>query len=117
MGVALRHASARAEEIFALAEEVSRLPLRRLCEEGPLEELTRTRVAQLAVVTVSLAAAAHLEEVLGGRPTVVAVAGHSVGELAAYCWGGALDIETTLRLVHRRGELMERDSAQVEGTM
>src|SRR5436190_679577 len=47
MGVALRHASARAEEIFALAEEVSRLPLRRLCEEGPLEELTRTRVAQL----------------------------------------------------------------------
>jgi len=117
MGVALRRTSARAEEIFVLAEEVSRLPLRKLCEEGPIEELTRTRVAQLAVVTVSLAAAAHLEEVLGARPSVVAVAGHSVGELAAYCWGGALELETTLRLVHRRGELMERDSSQIDGTM
>jgi len=117
MGVALRQASRRADEIFELAEEVSRLPLRRLCEEGPLSELTRTNVAQIAVVAVSLAAAAYLDEILGERPQIAAVAGHSVGELAAYCWAGALDVETTLRLVHRRGELMERDSSRVDGTM
>ena len=117
MGVALRRSSAAAENIFRLAEEVSGLPLRKLCEEGPLSELTRTNVAQVAVVAASLAAAACLEELVGRRPEIEAVAGHSVGELAAYCWAGALDAETALRLVQRRGELMERDSAALDGTM
>jgi len=117
MGTALRQASPAAEQIFLLAERITDLPLRSLCDEGPLEELTRTSVAQVAVVVVSLAAAAHLREVVGGRPEALAVAGHSVGELAAYCWAGVLDEETTIRLVHERGRLMERDSSQVDGTM
>jgi [acyl-carrier-protein] S-malonyltransferase len=117
MGTALRQASRSAEDLFQLAEDVTGLPLRQLCEEGPLSELTRTSVAQIGVVVVSLAAAAHLDEMLGRRPEAIAVAGHSVGELAAYCWAGALDAETTIRLVHRRGQLMERDSSQVDGTM
>ena len=117
MGTALRRASRAAEDLFQLAEDVTDLPLRKLCEEGPLSELTRTSVAQIGVVVVSLAAAIHLEEMLSRKPEAIAVAGHSVGELAAYCWAGALDAETAIRLVHRRGQLMERDSSQVDGTM
>ncbi len=117
MGVALREVSARAREVFDLAERATGLPLKELCASGPIEELTRTRVAQVAVVATSLAAAAHLEELLGGRPTVRAVAGHSVGELAAVCWSGAISMEDTFRLVNERGRLMERDSAACDGTM
>jgi [acyl-carrier-protein] S-malonyltransferase len=117
MGTGLRQDSRAAEAIFLLAEDITRLPLRQLCDQGPLSELTRTSIAQVAVVTVSLAALAAVEETLGERVAARAVAGHSVGELAAYCCAGALDAETTLRLVHRRGELMERDSAAADGTM
>jgi [acyl-carrier-protein] S-malonyltransferase len=76
----------------------------------------RTSVAQPAIVATSLAAAAYLQELIGGPPTCI-TAGHSVGELAAMCWAGALDVETALRLVYERGQLMERDSASVDGTM
>jgi [acyl-carrier-protein] S-malonyltransferase len=117
MGVALRQASRRADDLFRLAERVSELPIGDLCANGPLDELTRTNVAQIAVVVTSLAAVAVLEECLGSRPNGTAVAGHSVGELAALCWAGALDEETTLRLVHERGRLMERDSVASDGTM
>jgi len=117
MGTTLRQASRAADDLFQLAEAITGLPLRTLCDEGPLSELTRTSIAQIAVVVVSLAAAAHLTEVLGRKPEAPAVAGHSVGELAAYCWAGVLDAETTLRLVHARGQLMERDAAQLDGTM
>lgn len=117
MGVALRQASDTADMLFRLADEVSGLPIGELCASGPLEALTRTNVAQTAVVATSLAAAAVLEEVLGGPPYVTAVAGHSVGELAAMCWASALDVSTALGLVHERGRLMERDSATTDGTM
>jgi [acyl-carrier-protein] S-malonyltransferase len=117
MGVALREASARADHVFALAEQVSNLPMCTLCAQGPMEELTRTDVAQLAVVATSLAALAVLEERLSSKVPVVATAGHSVGELAAMCFADALDIESTLRLVYQRGALMRRDSTACDGTM
>src|SRR4051794_341504 len=117
MGVALRQASKRADQLFLLAEEITHLPIRKLCAEGPLEELTRTDIAQIAVVVTGMAAAAVLEEMLGESIPAVATAGHSVGELAAMHAADALAPETTLRLVHERGTLMQRDSAHCDGTM
>ena len=61
MGSALRDASPAVESLFQLAEDVTGTPLRSLCAEGPLSELTRTSIAQVAVFVVSLAAAAHLD--------------------------------------------------------
>lgn len=117
MGVALRRVSQRADALFRLADDVTGLSIGDLCARGPREELTRTEVAQVAIVATSLSAAAHLEELVGGPLPVAAVAGHSVGELAAMCWAGALEPEAALRLVHERGRLMERDSAACDGTM
>ena len=117
MGVELRRVSDRADRLFRLADEMTRLPIGELCAKGPLDDLTRTHVAQTAVVVTSLAAALVLEEIAGCRPPAVAVAGHSVGELTAYCWAGAIDETTALQLVHERGRLMELESAASEGTM
>jgi [acyl-carrier-protein] S-malonyltransferase len=115
MGTDLQQHSAEARRLFELADEVTGLPITRLCAEGPLERLTETDVAQPAVVTTSLAALAVLREELS--PTVTAVAGHSVGELAAYVAAGVLDAAAGLRLVHLRAQAMAAACAVVDGSM
>ena len=60
-----------AREVFERAETLLDLPLRKLCFEGPLEELTLTRNLQPAVTAVNLAALAVLED-LGHRPAAAA---------------------------------------------
>src|SRR5581483_3731531 len=117
MATALRSASPRVEQLFGLAESITGLPLGRLCAEGPLTDLTRTDVAQTAVVTASIAAAWYLEDMLGTPVPAAFAGGHSVGELTAMCWADAISVQDTLRLVHRRGELMARDAANCDGTM
>jgi [acyl-carrier-protein] S-malonyltransferase len=100
--------------VFALAEDVLALPLRRLCVNGTAEELRRTDVTQPAVVTTSLAVLA----VLADRGFVpAAVAGHSLGEYTALCAAGVLTAESALRLVRRRGELMAEVGDRVPGAM
>jgi [acyl-carrier-protein] S-malonyltransferase len=78
---------------------------------GDDEELIRpTEVAQPALVFTEVVLAAALPREL----SVVAVAGHSVGELAAYAVAGAVEPEAALRLAVERGRLM---AAMREGTM
>ena len=117
MGKALCEASARAREVYAAADRVTGLPITELCVSGAIEELTRTDRTQVAMFATSLAVAAALEEALGFAPTALGTGGHSVGELAAICWAGALSLEDGLALVYQRGLLMERDSNRVDGTM
>jgi enediyne polyketide synthase len=62
-----------------------------------------TDVAQLAIITGELAGLRLLAQF--GVTADVAI-GHSLGEIAAYCWGGALDETSTLDLVRIRGHLM-----------
>lgn len=117
MGVELRETNARARAIFELADGVTGLPITRLAAAGPLDALTATQVAQPALLATSLAALAVLREQLSGSLLVDAVAGHSVGELAACVAAGALDEEHALRLVHVRAEAMAAACRSVEGTM
>jgi len=70
-------------------------------EGGP--DLRDTAVAQPAVVTSSLAGAAVLEQC--GVVAEVAV-GHSLGELTALRWAGALDDASLLELARARGRAM-----------
>jgi [acyl-carrier-protein] S-malonyltransferase len=117
MGVALRGVSPAADELFVMADQVSGLPVCSLCAAGPLDQLTRTDVAQTAVVVTSMAAALYLDELTGRRVPALGVAGHSVGEIAAMWWAGAIDTETALHLVRERGRLMARDADACDGTM
>ncbi len=70
-------------------------------------ESSSTEEAQLAIITAELSGLQILENF--GITATVAV-GHSLGELAAYCWAGALDESSLLKLVCLRGRLMSRVS-------
>jgi len=115
MGTDLRQQSLSAQRLFELADVLSGQPIVQLCSEGPLERLTQTEIAQPAVVVTSLAALAVLREELDLRPA--AVAGHSVGEFAAYVAAGVLDAETALRLVQVRAQAMAAACSAVDGGM
>jgi [acyl-carrier-protein] S-malonyltransferase len=115
MGTDLIAESAEARRIFDLADKITGLPISRLCAEGPLERLTQTDVAQPAVIATSLAALAVLRERLAFE--IGAVAGHSVGEYAAYVAAGALDPETALELIHARAQAMAAACSSVDGGM
>lgn len=115
MGVDLRAASAAARRIFELADAITGLPITRLTEQGPLEALTETAVAQPAVVATSLAALEVLSE--HAPVEAAAVAGHSVGEFSAYVAAGVIDAQTALELVHVRAQAMAAACSKVDGTM
>jgi [acyl-carrier-protein] S-malonyltransferase len=108
MGRPLFESSAAARAVFEEADSALGLPLSRLCFEGPEEELKRTANTQPAILTHSVAALAELRtrsaEKLDGTEFA---AGHSLGEYSACVAAGALAFVDALRLVRRRGELMQ----------
>ena len=112
MGRDLAASFPEAEALYGRAEEILDVPLRRICWEGPEEELTRTENAQPAILLHSYAAWSLLPESL--RADAAVAAGHSLGEFTAYLVAGSLSFADALRLVRRRGELMARSD---EGTM
>ena len=97
-----------------LAEEASGLPVRKLCLEGPIEELTSTDVAQPALFAVSLAVNDAARE-SGLEPDYVA--GHSLGEYTAAVVSGAIGAEEGMRLVAKRGKLMANAQSERPGAM
>jgi len=119
MGLDAYQASAEARAVYDEADAILGFSLSQLCFEGPAEELTRTVNAQPAIMVTSLAllaAARELGEAALGGPAVV-VAGHSLGEYSAVVAAAALPFADGLRLVRRRGELMEECGRIQGGTM
>ena len=114
MGQAWMEATPEGRDIFALAEKASGLPLIKLCQEGPLEELTRTVNLQPAIIAVDLCCWQGLAAA-GVKP--YAVAGHSVGEYAALAAAGVLTPAQCLELITLRGQLMDRDATANPGAM
>ncbi len=102
------------ERHLALADEISALPVRDLCLEGPIEELTRTDVAQPALFAVGLAVA---EAAAGAGIHPDYVAGHSLGEYTAAVVAGALGAEDGMRVVCERGRLMAGIQSERPGAM
>jgi [acyl-carrier-protein] S-malonyltransferase len=115
MGVDFIAESPAARRLFEAADAITALPITRLCAEGPLDELTATQVAQPAVVVTSLAALDVLRAEV--QLDFGAVAGHSVGEYAAYSAAGVLDARQALQLVHARAQAMSAACARVDGSM
>lgn len=106
MGKALWGAFPIAARTYDEASEAIGLDLRTLCSDGPQDELDRTANAQPAILTTSVAALrAALEEGLpAGDPLCL---GHSLGEFSALVAAGALTLADAVRLVRRRGGLMQ----------
>jgi [acyl-carrier-protein] S-malonyltransferase len=114
MGQDLFEADSAARRLFDLAEAATGLPLKRLCFEGPMEELTLTVNLQPAVTTVNLCLYQALVEA-GVRPQ--AVCGHSLGEYSALFAAGVLSAADTVAAVAERGRLMHREAEKYPGAM
>ena len=117
MGRDVADASPAASAVFEHAGEVLGYDLRAVCFEGPAERLAETDVQQPAIFATSVAIWRALDEGkdLGEAP--LAMAGLSLGEYTALHAAGSVSFEDALRLVRRRGELMQLAATQVAGGM
>ncbi|MGH9379859.1 MAG: ACP S-malonyltransferase [Thermoanaerobaculia bacterium] len=114
MGRAWAESFPVAAEVFEQADEALGLPLSRLCFEGPEEELQLTANTQPAILAASVAILRVLEQ---EGLAATAAAGHSLGEYSALVAAGALPFADALRLVRRRGELMQQAVPVGQGAM
>ncbi len=116
MGKDLYETSPAARSIFERADAGLGYSLSELCFSGPVEKLTESRYCQPAIYTVSCAAlAAFRERYPQVRP--LAAAGLSLGEYGALYAAGAFTFEEGLRLLARRGELMDQACRATRGGM
>ncbi len=114
MGRNLHDRYPAARRVFERAEDVLGMPVRRLCFEGPIEELNRTDVIQPCVMTVCWAAYEVWRESYG-LENVSVTAGHSLGEIASLAAAGAIPWETALLLTKERGRIMAEAAGEHVG--
>ncbi len=124
MGADIFAASPAARRVFETVDETLGVSLSNLCFHGPEDTLRETINAQPAIVTVSLALLAALQEALSphgsswSSPLVPEyTAGHSVGAYAALVASGALDLSDAVLLVRERGRLMHHEGTVCPGGM
>lgn len=79
---------------------------------GSEEELRRTKYTQPAIFLHSMAIATIV-----GMNDIGMTAGHSLGEYTALCCAGAIGFDDALRIVSKRGELMQHAGEKNPGTM
>lgn len=106
MGLDLANKFKLCRAIFDQADEILGFKLSRFCWEGPSEALNDTINTQPALFVHSIAALKLLEH---EHPEInpVFIAGHSLGEITALVAAGSISFEDGLRLVRKRGELMQ----------
>jgi len=114
MGREFLETDREAANLMDLAESISAAPLRRLCLEGPMEELTKAVHLQPALTVVNLICwqAARKAGIQADY-----FAGHSLGEYSALYAAGILTVENTLKLVSQRGRLSQREGEKNPGGM
>ena len=105
MGKDFAETDQEAMALFDKANAVLGFDLKKVCFEGPAEELTKSNVCQPAIFVTSYAAYSALQK---RRPTQFAcAAGLSLGEWGALCAAGVLDFDSTLKVLEARGRFMQ----------
>jgi len=102
-------------ETFKEASAALGYDLWALIQEGPEEQLAQTDKTQPAILTASVALWRLWEQQGGARPAFVS--GHSLGEYSALVVAGSLSLADAVRLVRRRGELMQEAVPAGQGGM
>ena len=116
MGRDLAEQFPTAAELFQKADDFLGRKLSEIAWKGPIEDLTKTSNCQPALFVHGLACLSMLRELAGEFP-IGGAAGLSLGEMTAHAAAGTFDFATGLRLVQRRGELMDEACAMTNGTM
>lgn len=110
MGRELAQLDPEVATLYAAADDLLGFPLSEIIFAGLEAALQETPVQQPAILLTSIAYLRALRT-RGLLPDADYVAGHSLGEYAAMVAAGSLDFEDALRLVRRRGELMQEHGA------
>lgn len=113
MGKSLYEVSPAAKAVFDTAESIRPGTIQQ-CFESPVEELSITKNTQPCLFCVDLAAAMALQEA-GITPD--AVAGFSLGEVAAVTFAGMFSTAEGFSLVTKRGEAMQAAAERVDSAM
>jgi [acyl-carrier-protein] S-malonyltransferase len=100
----------------AQADEILGRKLTEIMWNGPAEALTTTSNCQPALYLHSLAALAVVRQLFGDFP-IDCAAGLSLGEITAHAAAGTFDFASGLRLVQKRGQLMDEACAATLGGM
>ena len=105
MGKDFAEADAEVMGFFDKANAVLGFDLKKICFEGPAEELTKSNICQPAIFVTSFAAYTALKK----RKAVDfdCAAGLSLGEWGALCAAGVLDFDSTLKVLEARGRFMQ----------
>jgi len=93
-------------ETFNEASDALGYDLWALCQNGPSEQLDETDKTQPAILTASIALWRLWQAEGGKRPAFVA--GHSLGEYSALVAANSLSLKEAVKLVEKRGQLMQQ---------
>ena len=96
------------QDILEEIENAVSFKISKVIEEGPIEELTKTNNAQLAIFTTSVLCLNIFTKEYGYNiyDNCKFLAGHSLGEYTALYASGALSLRDASKLVYARGNIM-----------
>jgi [acyl-carrier-protein] S-malonyltransferase len=103
-------------DVYAEASEALGYDLWQVVCEGPEERLNRTEITQPAMLCAGVACWQILQQ-SGAMQAVELMAGHSLGEYTALVCAQSLDFSSAVKLVARRGRLMQSAVAVGDGSM
>ena len=104
MGQDLYEKYEEVRNIYGIASEISGKDIAQISFNSTIEELSKTENTQLAIATMSLGILKILEK-NNIKPEITV--GLSLGEYPALISGGYLNVEDGIKLLKRRGYLME----------
>lgn len=104
MGKDLYENCESAKKVFDTANVVLSKSITDLCFEGPEDALKQTVNTQPCIVTMSIAALEALKSACDITPSYTA--GHSLGEYCAMYASGVMSLETALKAIQKRADLM-----------
>lgn len=100
------------KDTFNEASEALGFDLWEIVQNNPEDKLNQTEITQPAILTASVALYRLLEN---NQPSVMA--GHSLGEYSALVCAGSIAFSDAVKLVHLRGQAMQRAVPAGEGAM
>jgi [acyl-carrier-protein] S-malonyltransferase len=103
-------------EVFDKAQGLVDFDIKKVCFEGPLEELSLTNISQPAILTASIAVLRAMQS-LGLDVNPDYTAGLSLGEYSALVTAGSIEFDDALKLVAKRGRFMQDASLANPGSM
>jgi [acyl-carrier-protein] S-malonyltransferase len=101
-----------ARTMMERADELLGYSITDIMFSGNEEELRQTKYTQPAIFLHSIALATLI-----GHKDIAMTAGHSLGEYTALCFAGSIGFDDALRIVAKRGDLMQNAGIQNPGTM